>query len=182
MYSRFIISSLYARSENAELMKEFERRKQIVYAPPAPILQGESTKAVDEALLGGMSPEERGKMDKSLTSFQRKVMNAMLGGSQVGSDDCNVDAVKGGFLTDRQIQHLREQKAKIGKDSFHHAAGKLSKGGHVESKLEMDAEHRRCVEEVVVNDMCDRAAAGAYLNKVLKEAENAAKRSEDKGQ
>ena len=65
MYSRFIISSLYARrSENAELMKEFERRKQIVYAPPAPILQGESTKAVDEALLGGMSPEERGKMDR----------------------------------------------------------------------------------------------------------------------
>ncbi len=41
----------------------------------------------------------------------------------------------------------------------------------MESKLEMDAEHRRCVEEVVVNDMCDRAAAGAYLNKVLKEAE-----------
>ena len=172
MHSRFIISSLYARrSENAELLKEYERRKQIVYAPPAPILQGESTKAVDEALLGGMSPEERGKMDKSLTSFQRKVMNAMLGGSQVGSDDCNVDAVKGGFLTNRTIQHLREQRAKIGKDSFHHAAGKLSKGGQVESKLEMDAEHRRCVEEVVVNDMCDRAAAGAYLNKVLKEAE-----------
>jgi hypothetical protein len=162
---------LYKDSENAELMKEYERRKSIVEAPPAPILQGDSTKAVDEALLGGMSPEERGKMDKSLTPFQRKVMNAMLGGSQVGSDDCNVDAVKAGFLSDRQIRHLREDKAKIGKDSFVHAAGKVSKGAHLQRKLDADDELRQCVEAVVVNDMCDRAAAGAYLNKVLKQAE-----------
>ena len=30
---------------------------------------------------------------------------------------------------------------------------------------------RACVDAVVVNDMCDRAAAGAYLNKVLRQAE-----------
>ena len=162
---------LYKGSENAELMKEYERRKKVTEAPPAPILQGETTKSVDEALLSGMSPEERGKMDKSLTAFQRKVMNAMLGGSQAGSDDCNVDAVKAGFLTDRQMRHLKEDKAKIGKDSFVHAAGKLSKGAHLQRKLESDEEMRACVDAVVVNDMCDRAAAGAYLNKVLRQAE-----------
>ena len=133
---------LYKGSENAELMKEYERRKKVTEAPPAPILQGETTKSVDEALLSGMSPEERGKMDKSLTAFQRKVMNAMLGGSQAGSDDCNVEAVKAGFLTDRQIRHLKEDKAKIGKDSFVHAAGKLSKGAHLQRKLESDEEMR----------------------------------------
>ena len=164
---------LYKGSENAELMREFERRKKLEMTPPAPMFAGEQTKAVDEALLSAMSPEERGKMDKSLSAFQRKVMNAMLGGSQVGSEDCNVEKMKQTFLSERELAHLKTDKAQKGKDAFVHSAGKISKGAHYQKRIDADAEAHKCVEAIVVNDMCDRAAAGQYLSTVLRQAEGA---------
>ena len=112
------------RERNAELMKEYERREK-VEAPQRRFYKARRRNQ-DEALLSGMSPEERGKMDKSLTAFQRKVMNAMLGGSQADRTIVTWKRSRRGF--DRSTtRHLKEDKAKIGKDSFVHAAGSCLK-------------------------------------------------------